>query len=98
MNNKILEIFNNQQIMLNLKNEIVQIFRPFHIRGFQVIHHQRFQFLKDTCPVSFLIQVPYHAKHDLTHQLPKEIIFGSFKDTLLENVWIHIKGEVVSVF
>jgi hypothetical protein len=96
MNPKLLEIFHNQEIMMNLRNEVIQNFRPFHIRGFQIIQNHRFQFLKDSTPISILIQVPFHPKNDLTHQLPKEMMFACFKETLLEGVWIQIKGEVVS--
>ncbi len=96
MNPKHLEIFHNPQIMNILRNEVIQNFRPFHIRGFQIIHQHRYQFMKDHYPFAFLIQVPFHPKSNLAHQLPKEMMFGAFKDTALEGVWIQIKGEVVS--
>lgn len=91
----ILQIFQNQQIVQQLRNEIIQKFKPYHIRGFQIIQHQRYQFLKDTCPIAFLIHVPFHPQHDLTHRLPKEEVFSCFNGTPLEGTPIFIKGEIV---
>ena len=92
----ILQLFQNPQICHQLRNEIIQKFQKYHIRGFQIIHHQRFQFIRDTCPVAFVIQVPFHPQQDLTHVLPKEESFACFNQTPLEGIPIFIKGEVVS--
>lgn len=91
----ILQIFQNPQICNQLRNEIIQKFQKYHLRGFQIIHHQRYQFLRDTYPIAFVIHVPFHPQQDLTHHLPKEETFECFKGTLLEGTPIFIKGEIV---
>lgn len=91
----ILQVFQNTQIVHQLRNEIIHKFKPYHIRGFQIIQHQRYSFIRDTCPLAFVIHVPFHPQQDLTHRLPKEETFESFKGTVLENHPIFIKGEIV---
>lgn len=95
MNSQITQIFQNPQICLQLRNEIVQKFQKYHLRGFQIISHQRFQFMKDDLPIAFVIHVPFHPNTDLTQSLPKEEIFQCFKGTFLDNRPILIKGEIV---
>jgi hypothetical protein len=91
----ILQIFQNNQIVHQLRNEIVNKFKQYHIRGFQIIPYPKYSFLRDTLPLAFVIQVPFHPQQDFTHRLPKEEIFECFKGTALENHPIFIKGEVV---
>jgi len=95
MNSDVIQVFQNPQICQNLRNEIIQKFQKYHLKGFQIIHHQRYQFLKDTCPIAFVIHVPFHPQQDLSHHLPKEEIFECFKGTILEGKHIFIKGDVV---
>jgi hypothetical protein len=96
MNQEILKVFQDQKIVHNLRNEIIEKFRPYHIRGFQIIHYNRFHILKDSFPIAFVIQVPFHPKVDLTHKLPKELVFQTFQNTILENVQILIKGDTIA--
>jgi hypothetical protein len=106
---------------MNLRNEIIQLFRSYQIKGFQIVEHYRFGdqnsfcgnepqkqpeprrcpatefYLPDSCPIAFIIQVPFHPQKNLLENLPKEICFQSFHGTCLENKPIFIKGDLVLV-
>jgi len=95
MNPQLIQIFHNPQICLQLRNEIVKKFQKYNIRGFQIMHHQRFEFLKDNYPIAFLIQILYHPNPTIIESFAKEEIFECFNGTILENVPILIKPELV---
>jgi hypothetical protein len=93
---RILELFRDPIRCQHLRNEIIQKFQKYHLKGFQIIHHQRYQFIRDTCPIAFVVYVPFHPNQDLTHLLPREEYFDCFRETVLDGTPIFIKGEVVN--
>jgi len=91
----ILKIFQTPQICGKFRSEIVQKFRQYKVQGFNLIEKKRFEFLKDSLPLTLVIQVPFHTKVNLVLNLPKEVVFESLKGTLLENYAFPVHGEVV---
>ena len=80
---------------MQLRNEIIEKFRSFHLKGYQIVQHFRYKDFKDNIPIAFVIQVGFHPQVNFVENLPKESIFDCFKGTLLENQYIFIKGETV---
>jgi hypothetical protein len=95
MNPQIIQVFQNPQICLQLQNEMIKKFSKYRIRGFQITQHHRYEFLKDNYPIGFIVQIQYHPNLEEIDSLTKEEIFDCFNGTILQNIPLYIRGELV---